>query len=227
MTRDAADLLEETQASLNSIQNQLPARVSAEEVQRVAKVPFRMLMCRGVLGWRTSELIRGALAAVETENIAAAAVLARAAVETVAALWYLRRHVERALESRSVSELNQHAARVLHGSRTTHEAPRAIRVSEFVRVVEKDVEGFQREYKALCEFAHPNWAGAMYLFAQLDLEARTCTFGPGAEAVANTRSRVAAVLSGTALLAQAALEAVAEATPAVVALAERELTGAV
>jgi hypothetical protein len=221
----ADEMLAEVGESRNRLQARLLRQLRAEDVSDTAKVPFNVVMCREVLARRILELAPAALQTLAREQFAATALLTRAVVETGAALWYLAQSVKRAEESGESAEVRERVVKLLHGSRTTPEAPAAISVLTFVDALEKHVEGVRQAYDRLSEMAHPNWAGTLYLFGTPDREARSCVFGPSAD-VPELRVRTAAVLSGTLLLVEAAFDRIAASMPRLVAICERELGAA-
>ncbi len=165
------------------------------------------------------------LEALRRDHFVATAVLARSVVETAAALWYLARSVQSAVDTGQSDGVKQQVVRLLHGSRTTPEAPLATNVLTFVDAVERQVGGFRHAYDGLSEMAHPNWAGTLYLFGKPDAEARACIFGPSADAE-ELAVRTAAVLSGSCLIVDAALHDIGATLAQLVAICERELGAA-
>jgi len=222
MTPTADALLGEVTASLDRIQQSLLARLGAEDVSQTARVPFNVLMCREVLSRRLLEISRSAMAALALEQFATTSILTRAAVETASVLWFLGDSVESAVRSESSEQLAARVKRLVHGSRTTPEAPLAITVLNCVDAVDKKLEGVRQAYDMLSELAHPNWAGSLHLYGRPNLEARECVFGPSADA-AELRLRNAALLSGTCLLAESSRQMIADQISALVALCEREV----
>ncbi len=182
-------------------------------------------MCREVLARRFLELARVALDALGKEQFAATAVVTRSVVETGAALWYLGQAVEGAVRGGTSAELKERVFRLLHGSRTTPEAPSAINVLTFIDAADKQVEGVRHSYDRLSEMAHPNWAGTLYLFGRPNREARACVFGPSAD-VNELSFRTGAVLGGTCYLVGSGMKTISEHMPALVAMCERELGAA-
>ena len=133
-----------------------------------------------------AELGRAAFEEFEEDRLAAAIVLTRAAVETSAALWYLCGKVEASVESAEVGDIDDYLMKMNMGMATdpptdpeTGEAimPRPIKIGKFLDSVEKDLAGFNRQYGYLSEYAHPNWAGTIYLYSKFDKENGVADFG--------------------------------------------------
>jgi len=219
------DMLGAAEEFVGQLQRDLLPRVGAEDVSETAKIPFNVVMCREVLARRFLELARVALDALGKEQFAATAVVTRSVVETGAALWYLGQAVEGAVRGGTSAELKERVFRLLHGSRTTPEAPSAINVLTFIDAADKQVEGVRHSYDRLSEMAHPNWAGTLYLFGRPNREARACVFGPSAD-VNELSFRTGAVLGGTCYLVGSGMKTISEHMPALVAMCERELGAA-
>lgn len=133
-----------------------------------------------------AELGRAAFEEFEKKRLAAAVVLTRASVETSAALWYLRGKLQVSVESAEFGDIDDHLMKMTAGIATdaptdpsTGEAipPRPIRIGKFLDRVEKDMSGFKRQYGYLSEYAHPNWAGTVYLYSKFDKENGAADFG--------------------------------------------------
>jgi hypothetical protein len=225
MAPTADEMLAETREFLMWLEGSRLPRLGAEDVSLTAKVPFNVVMCREVLARRFAELATATLEALGRERFAATALLARSAVETGAALWYLAQSVESAVASGKSADVKDRVLRLLHGSRTTPEAPSAISVLTFVDVVDKQVEGVRRTYDRLSEMAHPNWAGTLYLFGRPDRDARACVFGPSADGP-ELVLRTAAIVSGTCFLVKLALQKVEANLDRLVTICEGELGAA-
>jgi hypothetical protein len=171
------ELIDEVTQRLQTLSQSLVRRLEAEDVSIREKLPFHVVQNREGLAWRLAELSQDALQAMQAGRLASASLLVRAAVETVAALWYLQKKVADAIQSHSTAELHATLHRLLLGSRTSELLPEAINVLTFVDAVEKDLEGFRHQFDQLCEYAHPNWAGTASLFSKTNLEERAVNFG--------------------------------------------------
>lgn len=104
----------------------------------------------------------------ETDKLASAMLLTRAAVETAAALWYLCAKIEAAAQSGVVADIGDYMMRLMMGSKTDLTVREAINALTFVDRVDKDISGFRHQYDSLSEFAHPNWAGTALLYSKPD-----------------------------------------------------------
>jgi hypothetical protein len=186
MEKSVVPLMGEIRKNLELLDSSLPKRVDGWALSQMSKLPFKVLGYREALAWRMAELGRAAFEEFEKDRLAAAIVLTRAAVETSAALWYLCGKVEASVESAEVGDIDDYLMKMSMGIATdppidpgTGEAltPRPIRIHNFLDRVEKDVSGFNRQYGYLSEYAHPNWAGTVYLYSKLDKENGAADFG--------------------------------------------------
>jgi hypothetical protein len=99
------EMVAESRRRLTTLENSLPERIDPIGISRT-KLPSKVLNYREALIWRVAELARAALQAFEAQQLAAAIVLTRAAVETHAALWYLDEKVGTALKQEKLGDLD-------------------------------------------------------------------------------------------------------------------------
>lgn len=187
MEESLLSLMSEIRGRVELLESSLPKRVDAMAVSPTSKLPFKVLLYREALIWRIAELGRAAFENFEQDRLVTAIVLARAAVETSAALWYLCTKVAAAVASDSVGDIDQYLMKLVAGtatgapktdaSTTDVTLPRPVRVAAFLEQANKDIEGFSHQYGVLSEYAHPNWAGTVFLYAKHDPENRLTDFG--------------------------------------------------
>ena len=166
-----AEILQEARRLAEAIASSLANQIQIAALTTNSKLPFKALCLREVLHHRVSSL---AIAAVYhfTENQAIpAVVLTRALVETVALFYVLHERLTRFLEDKNNSDLDYFLMSSLLGSRNQPELPAATNVLTFVDRVEKTIiPGFRSVYDSLCECAHPNYAGTLGTFSEIDKE---------------------------------------------------------
>jgi hypothetical protein len=186
MEESAASLMDEIRKNLELLESSVPKLVDGWALSQMSKLPFKVLGYREALAWRMAELSRAAFEEFKRDSLAAAIVLTRAAVETSAALWFLCGKVGASVESAEVGDIDDYLMKMNMGIRTdpptdpiTGEVvtPRPVSVGNFLDCVEKDIAGFKRQYGYLSEYAHPNWAGTVYLYSKFDKENATADFG--------------------------------------------------
>ncbi len=192
-----ASLMDEIRGRLELLESNLPKRIDAMAVSPTSKLPFKVLLYRETLIWRMGELGRDAFQSFERDRLVSAMVLARAAVETSAALWYLWDKVAAAVESDAIGDIDDYLMKLVAGTATNAPKtaastddvtlPRPVRVSAFLKQADKDIEGFSHQYGLLSEYAHPNWAGTVLLYAKHDPGNRLTDFGPNIRKGEGTR----------------------------------------
>jgi hypothetical protein len=184
--------MDEIRVNIELLESNLPTSVDAMAVSRASKLPFKVLLYRESLIWRMTELARGAFDNFGVDNLVSAIVLTRAAVETSAALWYLRGKVATAVESNDVGNIDEYLMKmyvgIATGAPTEVVMPRPVRVGKFLESVEKDIPGFNHQYGILCEYAHPNWAGTALVYSKNDTENRVTYFGKNMRKADNTKT---------------------------------------
>jgi hypothetical protein len=227
MRKTAIALMDEIRGRLEVLESNLPASVDAMTVSRSSKLPFKVLLYREALIWRMAELVRAAFDNFGTENLVAAIVLTRAAVETSAALWYLCAKVGTAVESNDVGNIDKYLMKmyvgVATGATTEVVMPRPVRVGKFLESVEKDIPGFNHQYGILCEYAHPNWAGTALVYSKNDAENRVTYFGKNMRKADNTKLIGTSNLSVALLMFERSYNRITEILPAFTKLCENRL----
>ena len=222
-------LLNEIRQRLELMESRLPKRVDAMAVSRISKVPYKVLFYREALIWRMAELSRTAFEDFQREKLASAMVVTRAAVETSAALWYLCAKVSGVVESGSLENVDYLMSMVV-GVATDPPPlpdgsvfPRPIKIKYFLKQVEKDIPGFSRQYGMLSEYAHPNWAGTVLLYAKHDAGKRVTDFGQNIRKGDATRGIGIVNLSVALAMFERSYDRVGELLPAFTALCEKSL----
>lgn len=101
--------------------------------------------------------------------------------------------------------------------------PRAIRVRDFRKAVDKDIPEFSHQYGILCDYAHPNWAGTGLSYCQHDMEQRTTNFGPNIRKADNSNWIGLGNLSVALRMFELKYKRTADLHPAVITLCENQL----
>lgn len=227
MTEQVPDLLEEIRGRLDLVEANLPRRIEAGAVFRRTKLPFHTVQCREALAWRCAELAREAYDAIQRDRLATGILLTRAVIETVAAQWYLRDRLGKAVSSKKLDQIKTCVNRLLLGSRTSPDMPQAINVLDFVDAATKEVEGLRDQFDRLCEFAHPNWAGTSLLYSEPNLETRAVEFGRNVRGSDSARVAAVANLSVALLMFEVAYNGIADLIEPFIELCEGQLDEAV
>ena len=131
------DMTKEVQQRLNLLSESLPLQIDPIGLSRT-KLPFKVLNYREALIWRMVELSYVAFQAFQARQFAAAITLTRAAVETVAALWYLEEKAAAALKDDKLTDLDSYIM-LLSGNYLRDDFPNPLRVRKFIEAVERRV----------------------------------------------------------------------------------------
>jgi len=170
----------EARARANALRESLPQSVDAAALGVRSKAPLQLLCTREALICRTEELARTACEALERDDLAAAALLARATVESAALAWKLMEVLDD-WQKLSPKNLNGILMRMLVGSRIWPDGPQALNVLSCIDRMDKKVPGVRKSYDILSEIVHPNWRGVFGMYAKTDGEKFTVHFGRGLE----------------------------------------------
>ena len=79
------------------------------------KVPFKVSVFKTSTSWRISELVDCAIEKYKNNQNISSAILTRAAMESTAALWYLRQNIVEALERKNIEKFDRIIMRMLLG----------------------------------------------------------------------------------------------------------------
>lgn len=158
----------------------MPARIQAASFTRKSKLPFKAMSIRELLLHRTSQLTSAAEYLFEVNKVVPAVILTRSIVETFAVLFAFHERLDRFLnaENRDSKALDEYLMSCLMGGRDNSDLPKAINILNSIDRVEKSVPNFRSAYDALCEFAHPNWAGTFGSFGKVMKETIELELGP-------------------------------------------------
>jgi hypothetical protein len=224
--RTASSLLKECRARINTLESNLPKHLDAMAISETAKLPWKALLFRESLSWRMAELARSASDSFENDKLVAGITLARAAVETTAALWYLCGKVAAAVQSKVLGDIDEHLMKLGMGIATDPPDatfPRPVKVSAFLKAVETDLPGFSQQYGMLSEYAHPNWHGTELLYCKHDVEQRTTDFGHDFRKAESTKVIGLGNLSVALLLFERSYNRIADLIPTFTVLCEERL----
>src|SRR6476660_262391 len=102
--KTASFLMDECRTRIQALESNLPKHLDAMAISQMSKLPWKAVLFRESLSWRMAELARSAVESFDNDNLIAGITLARAAVETTAALWYLYSKVNAVVESKIVGD---------------------------------------------------------------------------------------------------------------------------
>ena len=178
------ELLNEAKERCSLLTESLPTRNMAAYTT-LAKIPYKAIDYREALFCRTEELTRNAVEMYERNEIATGILLTRALMENTAAMWYMMEKIKDSVENKEVGDIDDVLMKLTFGSRNKTTNLYAINVLDFVDKTDAAITGFKRNYKSMCEYAHPNWSGTSYIFSTINKEKRWTDFGKNTH---NTKS---------------------------------------
>ncbi len=179
---EIAALLADARAHVEHITANLPVAVDPSEMMdwTTSKSPYVALCIREAQTWRAEEFARAACDMFERGDLVVGVSNTRGAVESIAAIWYLKCLIEAEIERGSADPEIYEKLRQLHlGSRTEEALPQAVNVVTMLKRADKDIPGVWRNYELMSEFGHPNYSGALGVFGKPDRETLITYFGRG------------------------------------------------
>jgi hypothetical protein len=133
------------------------------------KAPYRSLVLRECVFWRTHDLLRQAQALFQQGHVLGSRILIRSALESVAALIYLNQLTARVLDgSLDFHRFSEKTSTLLLGSRDGSTKHTSINIASVLQQCEKRYEGLSSVYATLSESAHPNYEGVCFGYARVD-----------------------------------------------------------
>ena len=206
------DDVKEARARANALRQSLPQSVDAAALGVWSKAPVQLFCTREALIWRTEELARTACDALEQDDLTAAALLARATVESAAIAWKLMELLDDR-QKMSPKELNEVLTRLLAGSRLWDDGPQALQILSCIDRIDKKVPGVRKSYDILSEIAHPNWRGVFGMYSKTDEAKFTAHFGRGLRDSDGTKYTIVNALLGALSLFELAYNRISDAMP--------------
>jgi hypothetical protein len=227
MEKTVASFLNEIRARIELLESSLPRGVDPMAVSPISKLPYKALLYREALIWRMTELCREALEGFEKNKLLSAIVLTRATAETSAALWYLWAKIDAVVKSGDVQDIDKDLVQLCINDATdplaTNRAlPKPVRIAAFRKQVDKDIEGFSRQYGILCEYAHPNWAGTVLLYSKPNPGDQCTIFGQNIRGDSTKKIGVAN-LNAALMMFEKSYTRIGDLMPTFIALCENKL----
>lgn len=223
MSTQIEQRLQEIARRIEMMESSLPKRIDPASISLKAKLPFKALDYREALLWRFVELCRCALDHFNEEDLAAATILTRAALETVAALWYLNRKIKSVIDTEIVGDVDNFLMRLLMGSKTDSAMPDPVNVLTFVERVNAEIDGFRQQYDELSEFSHPNWAGTSMLYSKPNFAKIWTDFGKNVGNLEGVKEVGTINLNIAMVMFEHSYNQISEMMPTFIQICEREL----
>lgn len=135
------------------------------------KAPYRSLILREAIFWRTHDLLAQAHTLFEAGHVLGSRILIRSAIESIATLIYLNQLTEKVLAGTlNFHKFSDKTSELLLGSRDESTKHKAINILSVLEQCEKKYPGITDVYNTLSESAHPNFEGACFGYSRVDHE---------------------------------------------------------
>jgi hypothetical protein len=187
MANDNSLTWTELEEKLRHLNDHLPKIISRKEVSDISKSALKAHLIHASLLYRYHDLAKNSARLSREGSIIPALILARAAFETAALLYYTHTKIKTAVKDRDVSEIDNILMRIMFGERqqqiTGETNISAINILTVIDLLDKEMEklgvqGIRGLYDGLCEFAHPNFCGAFGAYADAAKDDPfSCAFG--------------------------------------------------
>lgn len=141
------------------------------------KAPYRSLILRETLFWRTFDVLQQAQLLHEHRHTLGSRLLLRSSLETVAVLAHLNQTTRQLLDGVLTFEAFDHKTRLLLlGSRDQNTKYESINVLTVLKHLDKAYPGVLGVYNTLSESAHPNFEGVCFGYSEVDHERHETSF---------------------------------------------------
>jgi hypothetical protein len=141
------------------------------------KAPYRSLILREALFWRTFDALSQAQLLHEHRHTLGSRLLLRSALESVAVLAHLNQITRQLLDGALTFDVFDHKTRVLLlGSRDQNTKYESVNVMTILKHVDKNYPGVLGVYNTLSESAHPNFEGVCFGYSEIDHERAETSF---------------------------------------------------
>ena len=157
--------LRECESLVAQLRATLPTAVNGEAVSPTAKIPYKVVLLSADLSYRIAELADATLALLADRYRVAAAMTARAAMETAALHFYVVTKIRGAIQAGASNEVDVVLVRALTGTKVFEgESKQPINVLTAIACTDKRFAGFSAFYNELSEYAHPNYFGSHFAY---------------------------------------------------------------
>lgn len=141
------------------------------------KSPWRALMLREVVAWRTQDLLEQSHMLYSHEALLGARILLRSAFETTSVLIYLNQSMRAvAAGTTDFHEFSKKTTQLLLGSRDNSTSVSSMNIVTILGKADKRYPGLVDLYAALSESAHPNYEGLVLGYSTNDSKSYTTHF---------------------------------------------------
>lgn len=141
------------------------------------KAPYRSLILRETLFWRTFDALQQAQLLHEHRHTLGSRLLLRSSLEAVAVLAHLNQTTRQLLDGVIKFEAFDHKTRLLLlGSRDKNTKYESVNVLTVLKHLDKSYPGVFGVYNTLSESAHPNFEGVCFGYSEIDHERHETSF---------------------------------------------------
>ena len=184
--------------ALEQLANGRREHVQKGEYSR-SKIAWKVANYAEAMRYRTVALADGAAQNWNGGNILCAALCARAVVETVAQLFYVKNGVAVALKLEELSQIDRIVEQGTFATRVEDplkESPelKAQRITNWLDKLDRELPGVRRHYNYLADMVHPNYPGTFQFFASLDSATGTVSFSESKTRDKNTLEAISTPL---------------------------------
>jgi hypothetical protein len=170
--------LELAERLVSELQNALPLKVEAVSLGVPSMLPFKVISLRESLLCRIADLAGSTIYLCKEDRGMGAAILARAVLEATALLFVLGKMVKKALESKEIGEFDRRIMAMLFGGKSDKSPVPSINILTHVEKMDRAFKGILVHYGNLSEMAHPNFAGVLGSYAQVETQNYELRVGP-------------------------------------------------
>ena len=157
--------LDKMKEAVLSFDQLLTQGITAPDDEDSSTTPYKLVVARQALFWRTKEIAEGVISALETQNWLAAAILGRSLMETVSFQVEITRIVQQAGSLIPPSDLEHKVSRILRNTRETEQSINRLALLDMVNKVDKAVENFRNVHATLGEYITPSIQNTLMLFS--------------------------------------------------------------
>ena len=150
---------------------------SRNKIAHKWKAPYRSLVLRETVSWRTQDLLQQSLFLYDQDHLLGARILLRSAFETLAILIYLNQYTRKVLSGKlDFHEFSNKTSTLLLGCRDDSTPHNAINIMTVIEKCNSRYPGIKSLYAQLSESAHPNHEGICVGYSDIDRKNSTTTY---------------------------------------------------
>ena len=170
MTEDNGLTRVELEKKLRCLKARLPEVINRKNVSDISKTALKAYLIHASLLSRYYDLAKSSESLSKEAAVIPALILARAAFETAALLYYTYTKIDAVVKTGDVSEIDDILMRIMVGEKRqqiTEDANiSAVNILTVIDLLDKEmkklgVQDVRALYDDLCEFAHPNFSGTL------------------------------------------------------------------